>query len=162
MKKQISIAAIFCLSILLWGCPYESKVPIDNPSVKINLKMLGTWQNQSKPEEIFKITKQDEFTYNIQVTNKNKVEVDKMLAYESVVNGITFINLWDNKPYSSSKKYNFFKIEMNGENEIETASITENVQEHFSSSNELKKFIAANMMNSYFFEKSGTLIRIRK
>ena len=35
---------------MLGGCPYESKVPIDKPAIKINTALLGYWDDAREKE----------------------------------------------------------------------------------------------------------------
>ena len=161
MKKLVTLTGILALCILLSGCPYETKVPIDNPTVKINPKLIGTWEEQ-KDHDVYKVTRQDEFTYAIEEIEKEKNKVDHNIAYLSEVNGVTFLNLSENKPSGSEKKYQLYKIEMRGDDLIRVFPVTENIREQFTSSGELKKFIGGNKKNSYFFEQAVSLIRTKK
>jgi hypothetical protein len=38
--KTLSFAALACILI---GCPYTSSVPIDEPNVKVDKKLIGKW-----------------------------------------------------------------------------------------------------------------------
>jgi hypothetical protein len=158
MKKLLLIGCIVSLGFVFSGCPYVSEVPIDKPSEKVNPKWLSTWEEQ-KEHDIYKITMQDEFTYNIEVKHKDKNKIDKHLAYTSTINGTIFINKWDHQPGNSPKKYALMKIEMVGDNQINISPVTENIREVFTSSDALKNFIADNMKNSYFFERPLILMR---
>ncbi|MEP6616904.1 MAG: hypothetical protein ABJA57_10015 [Ginsengibacter sp.] len=154
MNRILFFSGLTMVCILLSGCPYESNVPIDDPSVKINPKIIGTWEDQES-HLIYKVSRKDNFTYDIE----GKDEKDEHLtAYNSVINGVIFLNLFDGKP-DTVKKYSFFKIEMHGDNVIKAFPVTENIREQFTSKRDFKKFITANMKNSYFFEKEGTLMR---
>ena len=158
MKKILSIVCLLACSILFIGCPYDSEVPIDKPAVKINQKLVGTWEARSNKDESYKITKKDDFTYSIEKTNKKSKDKDtqKYLAYTSLVNGTSYLNLWENNGDASSIKYYLYKIEMTGDAVITLAEVTENVDERFTTSEELKIFIGDNMKNSYFFGKEET------
>ncbi len=158
MKKLLSIISLLALFFVFSGCPYESEVPIDNPSVKINPKLLGTWEARSNQDESFKITKKDEFSYSIEKSNKKSKdkETQKYLAFASIVGGATFLNLWENNPEASAKQYYLYKMDIATEGMLTLAEITENIDEHFATSDELKKFILSNMKNSYFYGKDET------
>jgi len=139
----------------LTGCPYESSVTIDNPSVKINTKLLGAWKDK-KNSDIYTVEKHDEFTYGITQSKDN----DKLLAFVSIVNGVNFLNFWEPGSDAPSKKYSFYKMEMQTDGSLLLSEITDNITESFTSSDDLKKFISANMKNSYFFGKETvTLVR---
>jgi hypothetical protein len=157
MKKIVTIISMLSLSFTFCGCPYESAVPINTPSIKVNPKLPGTWEMQNDKHDTYKVTKMDEFSYAITQTNK-KENNDKLFAYESVVNGTSFLNIWE---AGKSKQYSLYKIEMKPDGTVMLAEVTDNITEHFTSSGQLKKFIASNMKNSYFFGKDEVKL-IRK
>src|ERR1041385_2083261 len=155
MKKNLSEVSMVAVMFFLTGCPYESSVTIDNPSVKINTKLLGVWKDK-KNSDIYTVEKHDEFTYSITQSKDN----DKLLAFVSIVNGVNFLNFWTPGSDEPSKKYSFYKMEMQTDGSILLSEITDNIKESFTSSDEWKKFISANMKNSYFFGKETiTLVR---
>jgi len=158
MKKILSFICLLSSFMIFSGCPYESDVPIDTSSMLLNTRMFGTWAAQNNKDESFKISKHDEFTYSIEKANKKSTdsEVEKYLAFGSTVNGVTFLNISDNNSDASSKKYFLYKMEMKNDGMMTLAEVTENIDERFTTSEELKKFIAANMKNSYFYSKDET------
>jgi hypothetical protein len=158
MKNLLSAISLLALFFVFTGCPYQSDVPIDAPSVKINPKLLGTWEARTNQDESYKITRKDDFTYSIEKIKKKSKEKEsqKYFAYASIVNGSTFLNLWENNGDASAGQYFFYKMEMTGDAIFTLAEVTENIDEKFTSGEELKKFIAANMKNSYFFSKEET------
>ena len=115
--------------------------------------MLGSWVNKDKPNETYTVTKQDEFTLNIESSDKKSDQPEYSIGYLSVVNGITFINTYEKLSDSSKKKYSFYKIEMKGDDKINLSTVTENITERFTSSVKLKNFISGNLQNSYFYDK---------
>lgn len=153
MKTLIYSLSLFSLCILFIGCPYESTVPIDKPSVKINPKLLGSWKGIENKGEEYKVTKKDEFTYQIEYSKTKENTVQIFLAYTSIINGVPFLNLWENKENEIHHGYSLYKLEIKSDDRVTLFEVTENVDERFSSSTDLKKFIAANMRNSYFFGK---------
>ena len=158
MKKLISIPLILILGILLSGCPYESPFPIDTPGIKIDPKILGTWE-ELKDHAIYKIAKKDNFTYSIEITEQKDCKVDRNIGYLSAVNGVMFLNLLEDKPSVTEKKYSFYKLKITSTDKLSVSPVTSNIREQFNSSSSLKKFIAANMKNSYFFEPEASFIR---
>jgi hypothetical protein len=159
MKKIAIIISMLSLSFIFCGCPYESTVPINTSSMKINPKLLGTWEMQNGKHDTYKVTKMDEFTYAITQINTKEYK-EKLLAYESVVNGTSFLNIWEDK-VGESKQYSLYKIEMKPDGTVVLAEVTDNIAEHFTSSGQLQEFIAVNMKNSYFFGKDEVkLIRM--
>jgi hypothetical protein len=159
MKTILTIACIITSMFFLTGCPYESSVSIDKPSVKINPALFGKWKDE-KSTDIYEVSKHDEFTYSIAELNKSG-DKDLLLGFISMVDGVSFLNLTEAKPDDSSKqKYSFYKMEMQPDGSVLLSEVTENIRESFTASAELKKFISANMKNSYLFGKDTlTLVR---
>jgi hypothetical protein len=154
MKKISSILSLFLLSILFGGCPYESVVPIDKPSVKVNPALLGTWNDIHNSGDQYKIGKKDDFVYSIAKTSRTDQRVFNYLAFISMVNGTEFVNVYDANPEEESRTYALFKLHPGDKDNLCLEAITENIDEKFSNSGELKKFITANMNSSYFFGKN--------
>jgi len=142
---------LVAVSLLFQGCPYESPVPIEAPSIKINPALLGTWVSAKEgSNETYEVTKKDDYHYSINETDAS--DHNNYEAYISDVGGAQFLNIRGYEKDSASN-YVFYKLNMNSTNEITLSEITENVDEKFSSSADLKKFIKSNMKNSYFFGK---------
>ena len=151
MKKLHRILFLIGICLSLTGCPYESGVPIDKPSVKINKEILGTWEYSHNHGELFKVSQLDDFRYKIVKTKVNSESTDDYTAYTSIINGISFINLWESNTNETSQKYAFYKMQLESKDKIRLSEVTENIDEKFNSSEELKAFISINMKNSYFF-----------
>jgi len=150
MKKLKLFGLLSLLSILFMGCPYTSEVAIDNPSVKIEPKMLGQWESKNSETDKYSVTKADDYTYNIE--KKSSSSITHYKAYESVLNGTKFLNLWEDS--ASTKTFYLYKYELSGSGaKITLKGITDNITEKFTSSADLKKFILANMGLSFFYDK---------
>lgn len=163
MKTSVRVLSILFLSILFYGCPYESSVPIDKPSVKINNDILGTWEDSHNHGEIFKVSQLDEFRYKIIKTKANSETSEDYTAFTSIINGTSFINLWENNANETSHKYAFYKMQLESKDKLRLSEVTENIDESFNSSEELKAFIGLNMKNSYFFGNNEIeLVRLIK
>jgi hypothetical protein len=160
MNRLIIFSGMLALCALLCGCPYESDVPIDQPAVKINPKIIGAWEDQ-EGHDVYNVSRKDDYTYAIEVIEKKDNKVDHSTAYTSNINGTVFLNIYEDNP-GAGKKYSLYKIEMKGDNAVKVFPVTDNIREQFTSSSDLKKFFAANMKNSYFFEKPASFIRIEK
>jgi hypothetical protein len=72
MNRILCITAIFCLSIILCGCPYESPIPMDEKPVEpVDTALLGFWYGIVKDGsdyfgiEALEIGKESDSTYNI-------------------------------------------------------------------------------------------------
>src|SRR5947207_11144497 len=73
MKKIFLYSIISSLGFLFSGCPYESKVPIDSPNIKINPKLLGVWKSLDRKGIVCKVSKQDSFHYHLELFEVNEV-----------------------------------------------------------------------------------------
>ncbi len=162
MKKLNHSLILIILCVIFSGCPYESTVPIDKPSVKIDSNIIGNWIDKQNSNEIYKVSKQDDNTYKIIKTQKDSDKIEEYLAYFSKVNKSTFLNLWENLPQDKRHKYAFYKMEIESESKIRLSEVSENIDEIFTSSVELKKFIEENMHNSYFFGKDEMILERMK
>lgn len=180
MKTLIYTISLLSLCFLFTGCPYESNIPIDKPSVRINPKLLGTWKSLEKPEAVCVVSKHDEFTYKLEINkvsqyfpyeslinriltpegvraqyNKSKI----YLAHISLINGASFLNIRKIQSGSDSLKYYFCKIEIKSDGIVLISEVSSDITDQFTDEKSLKKFIAANMNHSYFYNREDlTLI----
>ena len=158
MKNLFAALLLIVICVTLGGCPYESTVSIDTPSVKVDPKLIGTWKSAGSEDDKYKIAQLDEFNYSVVKHSKGSSEDEKYIGFFSVVNDAGFLNLYtDNGPDAASRQYYIYRVDMKGDGVMNVRELTENIDEEFTSSDELKKFIAANMNNSYFYEKDETL-----
>jgi hypothetical protein len=152
MLKPRLIFPLIALAVLLGGCPYESKVPLDNPSVKINPALLGKWEAKSSSDN-YNVTKADEYNYKIVEKKKDSKEAAVYKGYLSNVDGDVFLNLYEAKN-DEEKKFFFYKVTLNkSATKVTLASATENIDETFEKPEELKAFFQKNKNISFFFEK---------
>jgi len=134
------------------GCPYGSEVPIDKPSIKIDEKLIGKWENRSSSDEVYVVKKEDDYTYRFEEKSSDGSEPTIYYAYLSDVDGTRFLNVWqkDAQPLN----YYFYKLEISGTGvKVTLHPVNENIDETFYSSAELKDFIRKNMKLSFFYEK---------
>lgn len=165
MKKNFLWALFIIAGFMFMGCPYHSTVTIDNtPGVNIDARLLGKWQKRTSDDETYIITKKDAYNYDILDKQKSPTEGSKpkdYCAFLSVINGITFLNLYD--PGDDSKTYYFYKLNINDETAGFTLSpVTEYITETFTSSDSLKRFFAANSGLSFFYETPDEYIKVGK
>ncbi|MDO9258238.1 MAG: hypothetical protein Q7U54_22185 [Bacteroidales bacterium] len=164
-QKISSTIGLLVLVVLLAGCPFSSSVPIDEGTVKVSPDLVGEWISPADKESAnptyFIITKDDKF----HATAKKKEYSSSDSSYSetiyhltfSDVNGETFMNAMEEEGTTYSL-YKFKFDERTGE--IQTSEVTDYIKETFSTSAELKDFIAKNKSNSYFFTNtSDTYVR---
>ncbi|HLP38481.1 hypothetical protein [Lacibacter sp.] len=157
MNKLVQLVAITACCFLLMGCPYETEVPISDPSVKFPAELLGKWAPQSSSDEIITIKKKTDYIVSISKTKKEPKADDKPEEYEaylSEVDAVKFLNISELSEQGSGANFYLYKMEVaaNG-SRITLNAVTENIDEQFSNSAELKSFIQRNMHLSFFYEK---------
>jgi len=163
MKNPLLYILALPACFMLAACPYESAVPIDPPLIKINSAFLGTWQDPIDTTKDYQVSEQSMFTYKIIEKIKDATESKQYQAYISKVDETTFLNLWEDIPGEDRPTYLLYKLEIRNANSVMLIEVTENIDEQFSSSEQLKSFIRSNMSNSFFFSKTETeLIRVGK
>ncbi len=152
MKKLQFFSVLVLLSILFMGCPYSADVPIDQPTVKIDDKLLGKWESKSSSESTVNVTKLDANTYKIEQKTSSTATPEVYSGYLSDVNGTKFLNVWSDG--NSEKKYYLYKVELNNSaTKVTLLPVTDNIEEKFTTSQELKDFIKKYMGLSFFFSK---------
>jgi hypothetical protein len=167
MKKIYVFVLICCVSLLFMGCPYNSATPIDTPSLKIDAKLIGKWQQRSSEDITYVVKQKDDFTYTIVEKHKaptdgSKPEDDKTyLAYISDIDGTKFLNLYE--PDQDTKTYYFYKLVFSTETDgFELYPVTEYITEKFESSADLKKFFQTNKGLSFFYGTKDEYIKVGK
>lgn len=156
--KSLKFATLFgALSLVFMGCPYESKVPIDDPTNgKGDKALVGKWEEKGSDDYEWGVTLDDN-TYRIE--KKNLKEGGDPTVYKgflSDVSGVTFMNVYELSDYESSsdRKYWLYRVEKKGEGDrVKMRAVTDNITEEFASSAELKAFIKKNMEISFFYNK---------
>lgn len=159
-QKASSTFGLITIVVLLAGCPYSSSVPIDEGTVKVSSDLVGEWispgDKEAENPTYFIVSKDDKFR-----ATANKMEYSSSdssyseTIYQltfSDVNGETFMNALEEEGTTYSL-YKFSFDEKTGE--IQTSEVTDYIKETFTTSAELKDFIAKNKSNSYFFTNTS-------
>ncbi len=156
MKAKLYIPILLLLSFILTGCPYESEVPIDSPQVEVNKNLIGKWieqkdnkENKENPEYL-EIKKVGEKKYLIEQYSweSHNYKVDKYFMHVSLIGDLQFMNIQKEK----GTKYYLYKFLLKG-NTLTFFEITDNIDEKFNDSKELKAFIKKYMNLSFFYSK---------
>lgn len=153
--KSAKFAMLFgALSLVFMGCPYESKVPVDDSSnAKGDKTLSGKWDEKGSEDYLWTVTL-DENTYRIEKKNvKEGGDPTIYGAFLSDVGGSPFLNVWEKSDDGGDRKYYIYKIDKKGEERVTLKGMTENVTEEFASSAELKAFIKKYMDLSFFWDK---------
>lgn len=152
MKALKTIVAIAATSILFMGCPYSSEVSIDNPSVKVDEKLIGSWESKTSSDYKYTVQKTDAFKYKIEKKSASSGDVTTYIGFLSDVSGVKYMNIYEEG--STTPTYYFYKYEISTSGAKCTLTpVTENIDEKFTTSSEMKSFFGKNQSNSYFFDK---------
>jgi hypothetical protein len=164
-QKVSATIGLLTIVIVLAGCPFSSSVPIDEGTVKVSSGLVGEWiskgDKESENATYFIVTKDDKFRATAKKmeyssSDSSYSETIYHLTF-SDVNGETFMNAMEEE----GTTYNLYKFKFDEKaGEIYTSEVTDYIKETFSTSAELKDFIAKNKSNSYFFTNtSETYVR---
>lgn len=108
MKKSTFLFTVF-ISLLLYGCPYESNVPLTSNAYKIDEAFLGKWIRCSTEGvcDYLNVVAQNNyeyaFTYKRYNHEKSKWIFFSERAFLSKVNRIQFLNIVNEDSYTVKK-----------------------------------------------------------
>jgi len=164
-QKLVTSTSLMVFVILLTGCPFTSSVPIDEGTVKIASGLEGQWVStadmESENPTYYIIFKDDKFhatAKKMEFSSEDSTYTETVYHLTfSDVSGDTFMNAIEEE----GTTYNLYKFSFDEKaNEIYTSEVTDYIKETFSTSKELKDFIAKNKANSYFYTNTNeTYIR---
>ncbi len=155
MRNKILIAFLIpFMMFFLTGCPYSSEVPLDQPTTKIDQNLLGKWVKKSEDEhpKFYLVTKLNEttlqFAENEYSSSDKKYNSKEYKGHLTIIGNTKFLNL------ERDAKYYFHKIEMSSTNQSFTLfEVTDNIDETFSTSAEMKAFFTKYKDLSFFYNK---------
>lgn len=153
MKAFKFIALVGALSFTFMGCPYESKVPVDDASNgKVDKALLGKYTEKSSEDYVYDI-KSDGNQYRITKKKLNSEDEPTIyIGFTSKVGANQYLNVRE-EGSSSDAKYYIYKMEVKGEDRIKLKGVTDNITEEFANSAEFRAFIAKYENLSFFFDK---------
>jgi hypothetical protein len=155
--KSVKFAALFgALSLVFMGCPYESKVPIDDASnAKPDKMFVGKFDEKGEEKYLYTVKLEDNMYYVTKHNNEDATATDtKYKGFLSDVGGVQFLNIRELSDYESSDvKYYLYRVEKKGEDRFKLRAVTDNITEEFATSADLKAYIKKNMEISFFYNK---------
>lgn len=161
-KQMQTLFVRIILLLLLFittGCPYESEVPIDEPSVAIPPTLPGVWKGLSDSGAVITVTPADAYTFEISYY-KQTDGTKYYSAHLSELRNVLLINLHPKKPVATglSGAYAFYKFELsdNGKH-LTLTPVTENIKEKFTSSHRQKAFFKKYVHTSFFYDADEEL-----
>ncbi len=158
MKTKIfSYIFIVAVATVLFGCPYQSNIPVDSPKEEVLGKLMGQWAQPSQIKNdnptYYVVTKFDNFRYKIvehsYSTSDSAYNEKIYVAHTTTIDKVPFLNMQE----LGKDKYDIYKLEIS-DSEFSLIEVTDNIDETFTNSKDFIKFIKKNMKNSYFYNNN--------
>lgn len=150
MKFIKAFMLLLVCSIVFMGCPYSASVSLDEkPSVKIDTRLVGKYEKSGSQ---YTVTKSSDLLYKI--VEKSEDEETSYMGFLSKIGDATFLNVYEEN--ATSPTYYFYKVDILEDGNVELHPITTNIKETFSSSAELKSFVAKYKDLSFFYDVTET------
>jgi len=150
MKKLLQSVAVCLCCLLLYGCPYESHVPIDVPKIPVEEKLLGQWVTDAESYNEYFITKAGSTQYRVQQRSITG-DTSWYLAHLSEVKGVTFLNLYSD----STGTYYLYRINLNtAAAKCSLIPVSVAISERFSTSAALRRYVEKHMNLRSFYNDS--------
>ena len=135
MCKKHLLVALLPLLFLLTACPYQSKIPLDEPTQKINPTFIGKWvENNEENPTFFVVTDAGSNQYKIvenvyDESKKAYYEEENTVGHFTQIGNVMFLNS------KRSNKYFFYKIELSADAKtLSLFEVTNNITENFDNS----------------------------
>jgi hypothetical protein len=117
-KNRLSLGILFLLLILplLWGCPYESEVPLGKVSAAvIDQGLIGKWQHTAEGELFTMIIQQfNDHELLIMGREDGEVQQEAMRAFVTVIKDEQFLNLQEIGETYDERGWYFVKYSVSG------------------------------------------------
>lgn len=152
--------------LLLFGCPYQSQVPVTKADLELDNSLFGKWQKaatfNSVNPNFLEISQADEKHYKILEFQYNETDSvynsKEYTAHLSKVGERLYVNLLENhKP-----PYMIHELEQTGHSTFILREVTDNIDEQFSDSNDLEKFVSKHAGLSFFYTKEESVYQKMK
>jgi hypothetical protein len=169
MKKGIrslGVLAILLILPFLWGCPYDSKVPLDKScKAEIDPALLGEWKNTDQAEPFTVIIQRfNEHELLIMGIEKGKVQADVIRAFVTTVKGERFLNVQEIKAPPDQRGWYLVKYTISGDTLTAWTVDDKLFTEPITSSRQLHRFVKKNLGNKGLYGDSPPMVlqRVKK
>lgn len=148
MSRSIYVAVLALASLLLFGCPYESKIPISRPTEKVNNNLLGTWESEDEVYNTYIITAAGTHEYHIEQRTSDGQRY-QYTGFVSIVRGATFLNAYDAK----EKVYYLYRLKIDSTARTVTVMpFAKELPYKFTDTTELNKYVWRSMNLRDFYD----------
>jgi len=140
------------------ACPYKSDVALDaKPIQSIKKEVLGVYEKKGSSSYTYTVEKENDNIYKFIRTSTSETSKSKPSEYfgfTSTIDGETYLQMYRQSKYSSKKVYYLYRMSLNKSNTILSLEpLSEHIKEAFTSSKDLRAFIAKYKDLSFFFGK---------
>jgi hypothetical protein len=140
MRKLLNLCVAATLCLGLFGCPYESQVPIGLPTNPVDTRLLGTWNSKDEVYNTYTVSKASETEYT--VIQKNISNTAKFTGYLTEIKGTPFMNLYSD----STGTYYLYRVKMDASaTRFSLTPLAQNLPDHFGSIDGLRNYVEKNM-----------------
>ncbi|MCJ7664669.1 MAG: hypothetical protein MUO24_10570 [Desulfobacterales bacterium] len=169
MKKGVQILGVLAMLLIfpfLWGCPYESKVPLDKScKAEIDTALLGEWRSTEKGES-FQITIQlfDDHELLIMGMEEGKTECEGIRAFVTMIKDERFLNVQEIKDQPDKRGWWLVKYTISGDTLTAWTIDDKLFIKPVTSSRALYRFVKKNLHNKELYgDATPTVLqRVRK
>ena len=154
MKRSLYIVMFLITGILFAGCPYSAEIALDErPNIPVDKAMLGKWELRSSSDYTYIITAKNDFVYSITKKSASDGSETVYEGFLSDINGKKFLNVFESG--STTPTYYFYLFTQSGNDRLKLEPVTENIDETFTNSRDMRNYFAKNMDVSFFFDKDA-------
>ena len=163
MKKRmrnVGIVLFLCILPFLWGCPYESEVPLGKSSkAEIDQALLGVWKNTAEGEMFTTIIEQfNEHEILLLGMKDGKIEREVMRAFVTVIKDERFLNVQEIEDTLDERGWFFVHYALSGDTLTMRIVDDKLFTKPFTSSRALSSFIKKNLDNKDLYGDATPMI----
>jgi hypothetical protein len=147
--RNMGVLLFLLILPLLWGCPYESDVPLSKSSkAEIDQALLGAWKNTAEGEPFTMIIEQfNEHELLLLGMEDGKIERDVMRAFVTVIEDERFLNVQEIKETYDTRGWYLVHYALAGDTLTMRIVDDKLFTKPFTSSRELSSFVKKNLRN---------------
>ena len=154
MKKLRTIILFIGLGLVFAGCPYSSYVPIDmTAGIPVDQTFIGKWESKSSSDYYYVVEDNGDNKYKITKKSRSSSDETIYIAYESKIDGVRYLNIYEND--ATGNVYYFYRLTKNSNYRFMLEEVTENIDETFTTSAELKAFLQKHQNTSFLFDRDA-------
>jgi hypothetical protein len=146
--------------VFLFGCPYQSQVPVSEATLELDNSLFGKWQKvetiTDENPSYLEVSQADEAHLSVlefQFDQTDSVYKSKSYsAHLSQVGEHTFVNLLENQ----TPPFMIYLLDRTGHSTFILREVTDNIDEKFNSSADLSAFLGKYAELSFLYSKEET------